>query len=152
MLYWNNEQSNNPSQGGEAPSEDSSPDNTRPVDPSISTPARYASTIPKRYKDAYTEAHAVVTVGKLIKGVGVFVGIAIIIAGIAMSSGRNGSGMFAIIGIIGGCVVGIPTYVLGILVAAQGQTQLATLDTAVNSSRHLTDDQVAELLSTKWSI
>jgi hypothetical protein len=44
------------------------------------------------------------------------------------------------------CVLGIPVWVLDILVAAQAQTQLATWDTAVNSSRHLKDEDVAAIL------
>lgn len=119
----------------------------------VSAPtSQLASTLFKRYKDAYTEGHAVVTVGGVIKGIGAFLGIAIIVAGIAMGSSSSGGAVAMIIGIIGGCLVGVPTYVLGILVAAQGQTQLATLDAAVNSSRHLSNDEVGTLLAKKWSL
>jgi len=116
------------------------------------TPSKLNAALFKRYKDAFTEAHAVVTVGKVIKGVGIFLGICVILAGLALGSNSSGGAIAMIGGFVSGCIVGIPTYVLGILVAAQGQTQLATLDTAVNGSRHLTDDEVAQLLAKKWSL
>jgi hypothetical protein len=43
--------------------------------------------------------------------------------------------------------VGLLFYLLGVLVAAQGQILLASLDSAVNSSPLLTNDQKAEILS-----
>jgi hypothetical protein len=43
--------------------------------------------------------------------------------------------------------VGLLFYLLGVLVAAQGQTLLASLDSAVNSSPFLTNHQKAEILS-----
>lgn len=116
------------------------------------TPSKLNAALFKRYKDAFTEAHAVVTVGKLIKGVGAILGICVIIAGFALGANSSGGAIATIGGCVSGCIIGIPTYVLGILVAAQGQTQLATLDTAVNSSRHLTNDEVAQLLAKKWSL
>ncbi len=137
------------------------PDNTQPpvIDPSpqppfTTTPGTGTSgTVPslsKRYKDTYTEAHAVVTVGKFIKGLGVFLFIAVLLAGFGMASDQGGR--VAVIGVVLACLIGIPTYVLGILIAAQGQTQLATLDTAVNSSRHLSDDEVADILAKRFSL
>ncbi len=103
-----------------------------------------------RYQDAYTEAHAVVKIGKVIKALAIFLVVIILIGAFAMSSGRTNGAVIGI-GLVLGCMVGIPTYVLGVLVAAQGQTQLATLDTAVNSSRHLSDDEVARILSKKFT-
>jgi len=126
---------------------------------SASVPSDFPSALARRYADAYTEAHAVVAVGKLIKGVAVFLFIAILIAAFAMASegsrrygGSDINGTVAGIGFALACLIGIPTYVLGILVAAQGQTALATLDTAVNSSRHLTNDDVARVLSKRFSM
>jgi len=120
----------------------------------------FPALLARRYADAYTEAHAVVTVGKLVKSVAVFLFVAIVIAGFVMASasgtpnyGRSGmNGIVAGIGFALACLISIPTYVLGILVAAQGQTALATLDTAVNSSRHLKEDDVARVLSKRFSL
>ena len=108
----------------------------------------------QRYSDAYTGAHALVVVGKTIKGVGVALAVIIVIGGCAMGSkgGREMDGIVVGISFALAFLVGIPTYILGILIAAQSQTQLATLDTAVNSSRHLTDDDVGKILFKRFSL
>lgn len=113
-----------------------------------------AASLCKRYSDAYTEAHTVVTVGKAIKGVAIFLFILIIISSFigACNQHYGDSIMFSVAGVIFACIVGIPIYALGILVAAQGQTALATLDTAVNGSRHLKDDDAARILTKRWSL
>jgi len=114
------------------------------------TSSGFAASLSRRYSDAYTEAHTVVSVGKIIKGIAIFLSIAILLVGFAIAFGS--SIQYAIGGAILACIVGIPIYTLGILIAAQGQTALATLDTAVNSSRHLGDDDVAQILSKRWSL
>lgn len=124
--------------------------------PSADVPShpRTVALLSKRYKDAYTEAHAVVAVGKTIKGVGTFLFIGVTLAGFFLASNQRANvfPQLAIAGLVFACMVGIPIYVLGILVSAQGQTALATLDTAVNSSRHLTNDEVADILAKRFSL
>ena len=130
------------------------------VAPGSSIPTNFPSALANRYSDAYTEANAVVTIGKLVKGVSVLLFIVILIIGFVAASessrqfyGRGDfNGAVAGIGFALACIVGIPIYVLGILVAAQGQTSLATLDTAINSSRHLSDDEVARVLSKRFHL
>lgn len=100
----------------------------------------------RRYSDAYIAARALVVIGGIIKWVGVVLAIIILVIGIAMSSGSGSGGIFAFVGFALACLVGVPTFVLGILISAQGQIHLATLDTAVNSSRHLSKDDVAKIL------
>ena len=100
----------------------------------------------RRYSDAYLAARALVFIGGIIKWVGVVLAVILLIAGVGMASDRNGGGLFAFIGFAFACLVGVPTFVLGILISAQGQIHLATLDTAVNSSRHLSKDDVAQIL------
>ncbi|MBM4094061.1 MAG: hypothetical protein FJ276_32330 [Planctomycetes bacterium] len=122
--------------------------------------ADFAASLARRYADAYTEAHAVVTVGKIVKGVAVVLFILILIAGFVMASdsgnrqfgGGGTNGLVAGMGFALACIIGIPTYVLGILIAAQGQTSLASLDTAVNSSRHLSNEDVARVLAKRFSL
>ena len=107
----------------------------------------------QRYKEAYTQAHAIVIFGSLTKKIAA--GLLCSIVLISLVSAKNGDGnasMIAITGIAISCIVSIPVYVLGILVSAQGQTQIATLDTAVNSSRHLNNDQVLDILSTRFRL
>ena len=139
---------------GLPPSEDSTERS-----PTAAPAASFAASLARRYTDAYTEAHAAVTVGKVVKGVAVVLFIGILIAGLAMASDRSnrefgGGEMNALVAGLGfalACIVGIPTYVLGILIAAQGQTSLASLDSAVNSSRHLSNDDVARVLAKRFS-
>ena len=122
--------------------------------------ANFPASLARRYADAYTEAHAVVTIGKVVKGVAMVLFIGILIAGFVMASqsgnrqfgGGEMNALVAGMGFALACLVGIPTYVLGILIAAQGQTSLASLDTAVNSSRHLSDDDVARVLAKRFSL
>ena len=121
-----------------------------------STQAELAGKLVRRYKDSYTQAHAVVAIGSVIKFITVILCIAIVAIGFFIGSGSQGQSSFnmTVFGIALGiaCIVGIPFYILGILVAAQGQTQLATLDTAVNSSRHLGNQDVADILSKRFSL
>ena len=125
-----------------------------------SPPSNFSGVLANRYSDAYTEANAVVTIGKIVKGVAVLLFIVILIIGFVVASessrqfyGRGDfNGAVAGLGFALACIVGIPIYVLGILVAAQGQTSLAALDTAVNGSRHLSDDEVARVLSKRFHL
>lgn len=100
----------------------------------------------RRYSDAYIAARALVVIGGIIKWVGVVLAIMILVIGIVMSSGSGGGRVFAFVGFALACLIGVPTFVLGILISAQGQIHLATLDTAVNTSRHLSNDDVAKIL------
>jgi hypothetical protein len=126
-------------------------DNTPLPPPPPKTPTSLIDTLRQRYSDAYFEAHTVVGIGSIVKGVGVVLALIILVGGFVIAS-SSGIGGLAGMGFALACLVGIPTYVLGILVTAQGQTQLAILDTAINGSRHLSDDDVAQLLLKRFSI
>jgi hypothetical protein len=128
-----------------------STDDVIPDVTSQTSPDAFVVTLSKRYREAYTEAHAVVAVGKLIKRVGIFLGVALLLAGFAIGD-RSGSAQATIFALVAACVVGVPIFILGILVAAQGQSQLAILDTAVNTSRHLSNDDIAAILSKRFSL
>lgn len=114
----------------------------------------FRSKLARRYSDAYNEAHAVVMIGKIVKRVAASLFIIIIVIGCMTSAEASNewhtNWSYAGIGFALACLIGIPTYVLGILVAAQGQTALAALDSAVNGSRHLTDDDVARVLAKRF--
>ena len=104
-----------------------------------------AQALSRRYADAYIAARWLIRIGSIIKWVAVASAILIFVIGMAAAEGLVGDlGVF--LGIILACAVGIPTFTLGILISGQGQTNLATLDTAVNTSRHLSKDDVATLL------
>lgn len=97
----------------------------------------------RRYKDAYRSARWLIWLGGMVKlaAIGLFllIGLLSIFA----------SSLFALAipaGLIGATIACTPIYILGVLTSGQGQTNLATLDTAVNTSRHLSKDDVAALL------
>ena len=93
-----------------------------------------------RYRDAYLVARTIITVGGVVKSVGVV--LAIVVTLVALLKFK-----MELASVLAGLVIGVPLYVLGILVSAQGQILKATLDTAVNGSPHLSNDQKAETMS-----
>ena len=112
----------------------------------------------KRYTDAYTVAKVTVGLGKVVKIIGICVGGGItaifgLIALISMAAAQSNGGVAAsgfVIGGMGVCfgvVAGLILFVFGVLVAAQGQTLMAALDTAVNSSPFLLDEEKAQAMS-----
>ena len=119
----------------------------------VKTSSGFVASLSRRYSDAYTEAHTVVTIGKTIKGIAVFLSFVIFVgSAIAFYKQFGGNVQYIIGSAILACIVGVPIYILGILIGSQGQTSLAMLDTAVNSSRHLSDDEVAKIFRKRWSM
>lgn len=104
--------------------------------------------IVSRYTDAYLTSRTITRVGATVKFIAFFISVIIVlfsfIAGYTMGS-QTAQYIFG--GIILGFIVGIPFYVLGILVSSQGQILKATLDTAVNSSQLLTKDEMRKMMS-----
>ena len=102
----------------------------------------------KRYSDAYLVAKATVSFGNLIKIIGVLLAGVIIVAALFISN-QAGAGAAGIVvgGILAASLSGLLLYLLGVLVAANGQVLQATLDSAVNSSPFLTDADRAEIMS-----
>lgn len=96
-----------------------------------------------RYNDAYFVAKTIVMFGKTIKTIGIVIGAVIFV----------GLFFFAPLGIalfIGGpsaLFLGLVSYVLGVLVSAQGQILTASLDGAVNCSPFLTNEHRSEIMS-----
>src|SRR4051812_42953712 len=88
-----------------------------------------------RYSAAYHVARAKVGFGDGIKIVGVVVGLLLSFAFLALALRQGGAGVVvALIGFATGGCVALLFYVIGTLVAAQGQMLTAVLDTAVNTS------------------
>lgn len=88
-----------------------------------------------RYKDAYRVGSAVVEFGNLIKWAGAIVGGIIALVGISQG-GAVALGAMVLAAISGGLF-----WLLGVIVAAQGQILIATLDTSVSTSPFLSDEQ-----------
>jgi hypothetical protein len=106
-----------------------------------SSPA-VTSSAAKRYSDAYLVARSIAGIGELVKVAAFILGGCIIFAAITQDRAT-----FVIGGFILAFGVAIPIYVLGILVAAQGQILKATLDTAVTNSPFLKREDMAKVMS-----
>jgi RNA polymerase subunit RPABC4/transcription elongation factor Spt4 len=108
------------------------------------------SAVVKRYRDAYLVANVVDGVGSLSKGIGIVIaGVLVLVGLISAGSGRGGDTAVAmgVVIIALGVATGAWFYVLGILVAAQGQILKASLDGAVNGSPFLTNEHRAKIMS-----
>jgi hypothetical protein len=98
-----------------------------------------------RYMDAYLVARAIVAVGLTVKVSAFVIGAGVVL--ILLATAGSESARLAIGSLGLGIIVGIPIYVLGILVGALGQILKATLDTAVNTSPLLTKDEILKIMS-----
>jgi len=111
----------------------------------------YSSTVTtavtSRYSDAYVVARTIDGFGLTIKVIGILIGALLALASL-VSANEGGAGMlFAIMGIAVAGTVATVLFLLGTLASAQGQILKATLDTAVNSSHFLTDQDRARIMS-----
>jgi hypothetical protein len=109
-------------------------------------PASAASALSGRYRDGYRQARFISGFGQFVKIVGAGLGALVVVAGVASSSDGALGTRIAIASAIGRGVVALVFFVAGVIIAAQGQLLLASLDTAVNSSPILTDDQRARIM------
>ena len=108
-----------------------------------------------RYKDAYLVARVTVGIGKTVKALGLLLGGVVFLAGLgfAMTSGsRTEAALIMSLGVfvsafVLSAFIATVFYILGVLIAMQGEVLKATLDSAVNSSPFLTDEQRAVVQS-----
>lgn len=108
----------------------------------------------RRYQDSYTVARTVNTFGNLAKlagyvcaGIIAFIGL--LLTFITVASFRDSGVGFVVflIALVVGAVVGSIFYILGILLSALGQNLMATLDSAVNGSPFMTNEQKAQAMN-----
>ena len=94
-----------------------------------------------RYLDLYRIARLLVKIGDIVKVIGIVIGIGIpllfLLGGIDV----------AVVSSVLGTIVGGIIYLLGILIAAQGQILLAQADSAVHTSPFMTDEEKAKVMS-----
>jgi len=137
-------------------------ESTSPVKPSrveAPTPVQAPSsqTAPRRqfvnrYLDLYRAANFLVALGNTVKVVGISAGAVILVlfalVGLAASS-ESGGAFFVmfLIGSVSGVFVGGITFLLGILISAQGQILLAQADGAVHTSPFMSDDEKLTAMS-----
>jgi len=115
-----------------------------------STPADVANALSRRYLDGYRQARFISGFGQFVKIAGGVIGAVIVVAGLASLRDSTASSTLstgvAVGSIVGGGVVALVFFVAGVMIAAQGQMLLASLDTAVNSSTILTNDQRTRIM------
>ncbi len=100
----------------------------------------------RRYRDAYSVAEATIGWGTVLKILGVLGGLAIALLGLVAASHVGFAAALASF-IVAVSVAGT-MYALGVTVAAQGQIIRAILDTAVNTSPLLSNEEKREVLVT----
>jgi len=93
-----------------------------------------------RYSDAYRVADAVTGMGSFVKGIGGLLGLALILLGLGCSSGS--SVLFIVLGVITGFLF----FIVGVVVSAVGQVLKANVDTAVNTSPFIYNDDKAYIM------
>lgn len=111
----------------------------------VSGDPRSDVSVVSRYRDAYRVGGALVGVGGAIKVIGVVLAAVICLGSLSAGKGPFGSGV-VVAGVFVAMIVGVLLWVVGVIVAAQGQILQATLDTAVASSRFMTDAERADAM------
>lgn len=116
------------------------------------TPGRIAV----RYRDAYAVAHSLTSFGTLLKICAVILLALAVLAGSILAErlgqamipemGRNA--FFA--GTAAGAILFLPVYVAGMLFGALGQILKASVDTAVNTSPLLTEQDKSKIMLIKY--
>lgn len=102
--------------------------------------------VANRYSDAYIVARTINGLGATIKAIGLTIGAVIAVGSLAAANGPVGK-VAAVGGIVLASLVATVFYLFGTIASAQGQILKATLDTAVNTSRWLSDDDRARIMS-----
>lgn len=101
-----------------------------------------------RYRDAYRVASSLDTAGLIIK----LIALVVVLAGVVGLTAAGAKSAFFVATVIPlGCGAFV-IYAIGVLVAAQGQILMATLDSAVNSSPLLSEEERAEIMRIELSV
>ena len=127
-----------------APSAEPFPEKGSIVSPQPSRPKGSRQALLSRYTDSYLVARTITAFGAIVKFIAFVIGGGIVL--VSLVAGGQ-SAQYFIGGILLAAIVGIPIYVLGVLVTAQGQILKATLDTAVCSSPLITKDEMRQIIS-----
>jgi len=100
----------------------------------------------KRYRDAYLVSRVIVGLGILFKVAGCGVAGLIVVYGLSLTNQQNFV-MTLLAAAAFGAFLGGLLWAAGVLVEAQGQILKAALDSAVNTSPFLRNEQRAEAMS-----
>lgn len=127
------------------------------VEQSPPIPSGVAATLPpqtgwtksaiKRYRDAYTVAAFIVTVGATVKGLGVAGGVLLMVVGLVVAAQGGFGIVLGVAGLVLGPIGGAIFFIWGIVISARGQELQAELDVAVYESPFLNDAERARVMS-----
>ena len=136
-----------------SPRGDGADSTASPTEKSSSDPnAQWTRSLHRRYGDAYTVALSIVAQGERLKFTALvaWVLISVLFFVMTLAVMKETSSSFPLAGLIVGVViggfVGAVIYGYGVRLAAEGQQLLASLDTAVNTSRFLSDHDRATIM------
>jgi hypothetical protein len=116
--------------------------------PQAAASSVYTEKVMSRYTDAYRVARVIVSVGRLVKTLGVIAFVVALLIGIGIDYVSHYTPPVAwLAGALVGGIIWFVAWVLGVIVSAQGQLLKANIDEAVNTSPFLVDDQRAKTMS-----
>ena len=110
-------------------------------------PSTVVNAVAERYSDAYLVARAINGAGVAIKAIGLAIGVLMSVGSLVIAEESGGGAVIAVMGIAMAGAVATVLYLLGTLASAQGQILKAGLDTAVNTSQFLGDQDRARIMS-----
>lgn len=115
----------------------------------VDSRSRWTKAVMKRYRDAYRVAAFIVTLGGIVKGIGIAAGALFFLFFLLGIGGGIGGGAAALgVGaLVLAIVVGGLFLIFGIVISAQGQALRAGLDVAVYESPFLNDEERAKVMS-----
>lgn len=114
--------------------------------------SRVSPEVVGRYIDAYRAARATVLFGTVIKIVSVLLGLVVafspfLLAVITLRQLPPGIGVILLSGLLSGFGTFATVFIVGVIVSSLGRLRVASLDSAVNTSPFLTNEQRAEVMS-----
>lgn len=120
-----------------------------PAMPFVGAVNSAGTSLTRRYTDAYAVSRTVIGLGSTVKVFGYVIGGAIALLGLVSASQAQSSlGAVAVLsGFFSGAATAASLFVAGVLVSALGQILAATLDTAVNTSPLLSQDEMRQIMS-----
>jgi len=114
--------------------------------------SRVSPEVVGRYIDAYRAARATVLLGTVIKILAVLLGLVVsfgpyIYVAVALRQFPPGFGVSLLVLLLYGFVTFATIFIIGVIVSSLGRLRVAALDSAVNTSPFLTNEQRAEAMS-----
>jgi hypothetical protein len=112
----------------------------------------YSRRLARRYEDGYRMGRAIIVAGRLIKIGALAAGLAVVVAATAAADSvgafRGNSGILALLlAVLAGAFSCLFTWACGAAIGAIGQQAIATLDTALNTSPFLDNEQRSAIMN-----